>query len=280
MTSNAFSNDVLPGCSAEARILALNCVEDRIQFILAENAQVRAHQEWLAPARVMGRLTSTLEQTLCWLELEVRDLRGIACVRGPGNFTGVRTSLAVTYGLALGANLPMAGLDYLPLLAAGPGALLHGHLMVLTHARRQLVHAQLFAVPALTPLTPPQVLDLEDARLKTLLLGDVSGFTPERQHSCGERDVYLLGSGVRRNPDRFERLGSRVWILPATWDHAQADALCAAASLASYSTQPVTPLYLRHSDAEDNLQVFAAQRGLSLHEAQQRLRLRVGEKTG
>lgn len=265
------------GCPPGGRILVLNCVEDRIQFALVEKNQVRAHQQWLAPARVMGRLTSTLEQALRWMELDVRDLQGIACVRGPGNFTGVRTSLAVTYGLALGANLPMAGLDYLPLLAAGPGPLLRGYLAVLTHARRQLVYAQLFAVPGMTALTRPQVLDLEGARLQALLSGDPSGLAPECRQPLAEHEIHLLGSGVHRNPERFERLASRVRILSAAWDHAQADALCTAASLANYSAQPVVPLYLRHSDAEDNLRVFAAQRGLSLDEAQQRLEPRLDE---
>jgi len=84
----------------------------------------------VADGRVLGAETAGPEQKagaflapaaarlLSGLGLAPGDLAGVACVTGPGSFTGIRTGLAFALGLARGAGLPLAGLPALPLLAA------------------------------------------------------------------------------------------------------------------------------------------------------------------
>ncbi|WP_051434736.1 tRNA (adenosine(37)-N6)-threonylcarbamoyltransferase complex dimerization subunit type 1 TsaB [Desulfonatronum lacustre] len=258
--------------SSQRLLLTLNGVEDRVQIVLARGNTLVLHQEWAAPARVMRFLVPALEQALNLLGLKMHDLSGIACVRGPGNFTGLRLCLATTYGLAMGAGLPMAGLEYPPLLAAGPAPLLQGRLAVLTHARTRLVHAQTFHV-ATAPFSPNNTTEHGVASLggPRILAVDV----PTDLHSLladDDQPLYLLGSGVRRNLEWIKAGLPQARILDPSWDSPQAHVLIQAALNASFGHAPIEPLYLRPCDAEENLEFFAAKRGFSATEARDRIR--------
>ena len=57
-------------------------------------------------------------------------------------------------------------------------------------------------------------------------------------------------------------------LLPAHWDAPRPQALLTLAGRASFGPGPLAPVYLRASDAEDNLAAIAAGRGLTQDEAQ------------
>jgi tRNA threonylcarbamoyladenosine biosynthesis protein TsaB len=256
MTSTDSSSDPRRPGSPSGVLLALNCAEDRLQLCLARDGMLLMHQDWVVPGRAMRYLVPALDQAMAALELKSSDLNSIACVRGPGGFTGLRLCLATAYGLAFGAGLPMAGLDYLPILASGPADLLHGRLAVLTHARRGLVHAQVFSVPDPVPLCPPRIMSVD----APALLADMTGMP-----------LFVMGSGVRRNMPQLAANLPHARILKSLWDHPRPEQLIRAALAAHFSPEPVDPLYLRPSDAEDNLEAIAAKRGLNSQEARQRL---------
>ncbi|MFW5792462.1 MAG: tRNA (adenosine(37)-N6)-threonylcarbamoyltransferase complex dimerization subunit type 1 TsaB, partial [Desulfohalobiaceae bacterium] len=119
---------------AEGPLLVVNGVESRLQIVLGDRDGLLWSHESIAPGRLMTRLAPALDWMFKTFDLSVADLGGIAAVRGPGSFTGVRLVLATVLGLSRGGAVPQAGLDYLPLLAAGPAGLLHGELWVCTHA--------------------------------------------------------------------------------------------------------------------------------------------------
>ncbi|HDQ39469.1 MAG TPA: tRNA (adenosine(37)-N6)-threonylcarbamoyltransferase complex dimerization subunit type 1 TsaB [Desulfonatronum sp.] len=256
MTSTVFSNDPDRPRKFAGLLLILNCAEDRLQLCLARDGDLLAHQDWVVPGRAMRHLAPALDQILTSLKLKIFDLEGVACVRGPGGFTGLRLCLATAYGLAFGANLPLAGLDYLPLLASGPALLLQGRLAVLTHARQCLVHVQVFTVPNLVPVCPPQVMSMDAPSLLT---------------GMAETSLFVLGSGVRRNMSLMTANLSHARILDPVWDHPRPEQLIEAALAAHFSLDPIDPLYLRPSDAEENLEAIAARRGLNPQEARHRL---------
>jgi len=237
--------------------LVLNGTEDRLQLVLAQDGVAGAAQEWTVPGRAMQFLTPALKGMLDSLSLTTADLSGIACVRGPGSFTGIRMILGTALGIARAAELPLAGLDYLPLLAAGPQPLVTGTVAVLTHSRTRQVYLQCFTAPDGTPLGGPQPLSL-----------DAAG----EELSRIEGPVFLLGSGLRRNAEFFAELElNQGTILSARFDHPDPDVLAEAALHAEYSDAPIDPLYLRASDAEDNLSYIAGKRGINADEAAERL---------
>jgi len=86
------------------------------------------------------RLLPLLEELLAEAGVAWRDLAAIAVGTGPGNFTGVRISVAAARGLALGLGIPAIGVTRLEALAHG----LPRPLTVIEDARRGEVYVQSF----------------------------------------------------------------------------------------------------------------------------------------
>lgn len=103
------------------------------------------------------RLVPLLEDILTQAGVLWGDLDRIGVGIGPGNFTGIRISVATARGLALGLNIPAIGVSLLEAAAFGT----HGPRLVAHAARREFVYAQGFDGAA--PLSP-QLLTTEAAR--------------------------------------------------------------------------------------------------------------------
>lgn len=146
------------------------------------------------------------------------NLDGLAVGIGPGSFTGVRIGLATARGLALGLDLPVAGVSTLAALAAGaPGAR-----PVIDARRREVFVLQ----------DEPRVL-----------------LPRELNPAAGE---LLVGSGAVRYRELFESAAACVppddddRHLPRARFHAQLAENFTAA-------ENVEPLYLRAPDADRTL---------------------------
>jgi tRNA threonylcarbamoyladenosine biosynthesis protein TsaB len=86
---------------------------------------------------LMPMLTTMLEKAgVTW-----RDLRCIGVGTGPGNFTGVRISVAAARGLALGLGIPAVGVTALEAQVFG----IAGPVISSLDARRGLIYLQAFA---------------------------------------------------------------------------------------------------------------------------------------
>lgn len=211
------------------------------------------------PGRTSGVLTTAVADLLDRSGADLADLQGLACVRGPGSFTGIRICLATALGLmhgsrARGHDLTLAGLDHLDVLARGAGPC-GGPLAVITHARRDLVHVRLENAGPDRP-GGTRAMGLSAA---ADLVGDLDAPT-------------VLGSGLRRHQEFFaRRLRPEAVILPVDRDVPDPGTLLDAAAAADYAAAPIEPLYLRPSDAEENLETIARSRGLDPAEARKRL---------
>ncbi len=244
-------------------LLALAGTEERLQMVLGmpgpDGYSLLASREWTVPGQSIRFIIPGIKDTLKTLGLTVNDIDKIACVRGPGSFTGLRLILAAAEGMAAGTGAQMAGLDYLPLLASGPAQIANGILHVLTYARRGLVYLQSFNVPSLREAFPLTSLTLDEATEKIAAMSDTA---------------YLMGSGLRKNPEYFKELSEAntgYTMLPALWDSPSPDQLLGFAAKADFSDDTIEPVYVRATDAEDNLSTFAIKRGLDPVEARKRL---------
>ncbi len=264
-------------------ILLINSAEGLLQLGLVLDGQVAAWRETPASGQGAEMLVPTLQQVLQTVRRSPDEITQIACVRGPGSFTGIRLALTTAFGLSRALARPdkggpnthgpaMAGVDYLPLLAATAQSEADGlcdglaALWVLTHARRGQVNMQGFGKLG-KPLTAPETLSLEEAI--TLIQNTAN---PETM------PVGLVGSGLERNLPEINAALPAVLALPARLNQPSANAFCSLALIAEYSHEAIVPLYLRASDAEENLPGIAAGLGLDPEEAAlalQRLQSRV-----
>lgn len=129
-------------------------------------------------ARLLDMMAEVLEEA----GLKPADLGGIAVLRGPGSFTGVRIGLATILGMHQALGVPATGLSTLQALAAsipeGPG----GTVIAVVDALRGDWSAQAFAAGPL-----PRPLGEEEL---------VPG--PELPRLAGGGPAVVVGFGVSR----------------------------------------------------------------------------------
>jgi tRNA threonylcarbamoyladenosine biosynthesis protein TsaB len=108
------------------------------------------HSEYLPPM---------VSEVLREAGVSPRELSLLACGRGPGSFTGLRTGLALAKGLSMGASVPALGLGSLLVLAAGARLPESSLIAPLIDARHGEVFAALYRAgpegEGLSELTPP-----------------------------------------------------------------------------------------------------------------------------
>ena len=246
-------------------LLVLNGAEEICQVLLACRGQAGwqvAHFREMPPDQpIMEVLMPALLEMLATAALPPADLGGIACVRGPGRFTGIRIVLATALGLSKAAGIPLAGLELPAVLASGSRPILQSdQLIVAARARRDLAYVQLFSHrdDALEADAPTAIMSDED------LAALINGLP-----NC----PCLLGSGVAPCLSKLSgRICRPYFVLPEQYNRPQPGALLSEALRQNYSMEAIDPLYLRISDAEENLSAIAAGRGLAPEEAQKRLR--------
>lgn len=102
------------------RILAVETSTEHCSVALWQDGALSGHSE-LVGQRHSEILMEMLDGVLREAGVKLVELDGIAFGAGPGSFTGVRIACGVAQGLALGADLPVAGICTLQALAQASG---------------------------------------------------------------------------------------------------------------------------------------------------------------
>ena len=179
---------------ADPLYLVVNCAETRLQVVLGGLHGCAWSESFHAPGRAMPLLAPSIARGFKHLGIDAGGLRGVAYVCGPGSFTGLRMSIAHVLGLSQAANIPVAGLEYLPLLAAAPGLLVNGRLWCIVHSRHKQVYAQKFDCPQKMPADGPRVF----------CVGNAPGaFALRRLPGTWFGSIPESGNDTRRFPDRY-----------------------------------------------------------------------------
>jgi len=104
-----------------------------------------------------------------------------------------------------------------------------------------------FSAPECTALCDPRTLSIQEA-CEIIRTRD--------------KQKILLGSGIRDNRDYCRKILPQAEIWDSLWDRPGIIRLLNAAIKSQYSRKPIEPLYLRKSDAEENIGKIAAERGI------------------
>ena len=106
------------------KLLALDTATEACSAAVWVDGAVLERYEW-APRRHATLILPMIESVLAEAGLSVTQLDAIAVGRGPGAFTGVRISVGITQGIAFAADLPVAMVSTLAVLALGAARATH-----------------------------------------------------------------------------------------------------------------------------------------------------------
>ena len=215
--------------------LVLNAAEGCLQIAVTENEGLLAFEEWFQPAQATETLAWALDGICHRLDMAPASFRRIACVTGPGSFTGIRLVLSTAAALRRAGRAMLGPLDYMQALATTAAMNLYllyrQKIWVLTHARRDLVHARPFI--SLGPIIP------------ACPTAEIALISPEDARSLVDADdCFVCGSALARYPGLFE---------PSWANFAREKG----PRHADYFDEDLEPLYVRPCDAVENLPQIA-----------------------
>ncbi|MBI9111034.1 tRNA (adenosine(37)-N6)-threonylcarbamoyltransferase complex dimerization subunit type 1 TsaB [Maridesulfovibrio ferrireducens] len=253
-------------------LLALDGTEEALQIILAKREEPEEPFSLLdartlvVPGRSAFFMVPAIKNALDLFGFSAKEITHLACVAGPGSFTGLRLTFSAAAGIISGNKALITGLEYLPMLAAGPAKFTRHPLWVVTHSRRMQVYIQGFEPLSegkknpepLTPVLPVPVTEAVQI---------IESYKQER--------AVILGSGLLKNKaffDDFLAANPQLKTLPKRFNRPALQDILSAADAAEFGTEMPFPMYLRGSDAEDNLEAITKKLGIPLEAARKLLK--------
>ncbi len=267
----------------------LNAAEGQLDIVLGTNDTLLCSQRWYIPIKgargteaqdhnnkskefVGGTeiLTAALEAMCALLGIKPKDIGRWACVNGPGSFTGIRLILSTVAAMRRVTGAHVAALDFMQSLATTAQARDHAlagtrslAYWVLTHARRNVVHCEIFQQDEPLPTSTENVFLCSPEQVAERIVASTA-------------PAVVLGSGFARNKDilapaLYPHLYPHGLIVPLACTSPDDSALWQLAQQATYTDKDIEPLYVRACDAVENLPHIAKSMGIDPEMAQTRL---------
>ena len=227
------------------KILAFDTSGNTVTAALASEETILCEQSVNNTQNHSVTLMPMVKQLLDRADMPVSDLTHIACVSGPGSFTGLRIGAATAKALAYALDIPVIAVPTLDSLAYNVFDS-QSIIVPIMDARRRQVYTAFYEWNTencdLTRLSDYMAKDIAD------VLKDLIGFN---------RSIIFLGDGVPVYKDAIKNNNFGIKYayapLPALLQRA-ASAACLAVKLAREGKTTdcggFTPFYLRQSQAE------------------------------
>ena len=151
------------------------------------------------------RLIGMCEEVLSDAGASWSDLDALGVGIGPGNFTGIRISVAAARGLAMGLGIPAVGVPILEALAFGT----EGPVLACLDARREMAYVQGFggAVPETVTQLAIEDLQIDDLPDGCVVIGSASQAIearfdlPRRPAAFAPASAIARIAAIRFGPD-------------------------------------------------------------------------------
>ncbi len=220
------------------KILAVNTATPSCGAAVIDEGTISAHFVVNSRETHARQLLPLIDRTLETCRLSVNDLDGLAAVRGPGSFTGLRIGISTVKGLALACDKPLVGISSLDALAY-PFSDYTGLICSLIDARKNEVYACWYRHinSSMEKLTAEEVLDPEKAALRE------------------DGPCLFVGTGALVYRDLIKKTaGSKALFAPAYQNDIRPEVLAHMALALfresdTYPPESFIPVYIRPPDA-------------------------------
>ena len=208
-------------------------------MILAEHM---VHNHMTHSCNLMPMIDSALKDA----GIKLGDVDRIACVTGPGSFTGVRIGVSTVKGLSHGKDIPCVPVDALQAMAAGAGSF-DGVICPIQDARAGQVYGAAF----LPGLPPERLMDDQPLALSDYL---------SRIRSLGQRFLFLGDGMPVHRKSILESLGDCAVFASPQHAFLRPAAVAVLGGMAEETLKytDLMPLYLRAPSAERNRRLVEA----------------------
>jgi tRNA threonylcarbamoyladenosine biosynthesis protein TsaB len=217
--------------------LGIAVVQDSVILIEETLPPGKEHLENIAPA---------FDRVMTQLGMHPRNLDGVGVAVGPGSFSGIRVGMSFVKGLALALGTPVAGVSSLEILARQTLADGESGAAVID-ARRGQVYTAIFrrTRDRLTALDNPQLI--------------LATEFPEYAQQSG-KELVLCGDPVVESIGESCGNAVRVVVAPPSVGTCAHIAWERFRNGAADGLHTLSPLYIRRSDAEENIRGFRSTR--------------------
>jgi tRNA threonylcarbamoyladenosine biosynthesis protein TsaB len=90
-------------------ILTIRTDKPEAEIGLYKDAEQIAYVTWQAHRALAETLHGRIRDMLTGQNLDLKDIEGIVCLKGPGSFTGLRIGLTVANALSYSLSIPIVG---------------------------------------------------------------------------------------------------------------------------------------------------------------------------